>query len=643
MKMKKRFLSILLSLVMVLGLVPGMSLTAYADNPYTGAAKIKVTDVGGRIKNASTDWAVGSPTTRTVTLKKTSLPCTFSLSDLSGNSNNITGLTTNSGTNVVIDQTYKTVTINDLGSSEIVVNTTNNSGYKYKHTYTFEVTGLATYSVTLHTNDGTISEGKNVTSYVQEMGAALPTSADITNGDKVFEGWFDNSGLTGNAVTSISTTDTGNKEYWAKWKTPHTHSFTYTASGATITATCTAAGCTLPPSTEGGIDHVATLTIAANGGTYDGTTAYGATITDGNSIQGDAKVQYQKKNDGSYGTATETAPTDAGDYKASITVGGATASVEYTIAQATTTITVNPTAGDITYGQTLANSSLTGGTASVAGSFTWKDSTIAPAVSDSQTTNYDVVFTPTDGNYGTAECKVKLTVNKADSAVTKAPTAKTLTYTGSPQALVSAGTAEGGEIQYALGTMDAATEPYTTSIPAKTDAGTYYVWYKAVGDSTHTDSKPVCVTVTIGEKIVYTAVKTSATVDEHTIGSGEDAVLVFQRSVEDEKTITHFTSAAVDGKTLSAGDYSIKSGSLILTLKASYLDTLTPGAHQVTATFDDGSADTTITILETPATPAPTDVPKTGDGADLGLWLTLMLAGLLLLGGWAVVTIRKRS
>ncbi len=31
MKMKKRFLSILLSLVMVLGLMPGMGLTAYAD------------------------------------------------------------------------------------------------------------------------------------------------------------------------------------------------------------------------------------------------------------------------------------------------------------------------------------------------------------------------------------------------------------------------------------------------------------------------------------------------------------------------------------------------------------------------------------------------------------------------------------
>ena len=85
----------------------------------------------------------------------------------------------------------------------------------------------------------------------------------------------------------------------------------------------------------------------------------------------------------------------------------------------------------------------------------------------------------------TAECKVKLTVNKADSAVTKAPEAKTLTYTGSAQELVTAGEADGGEMQYALGTETEATQPYTTSIPAATNAGTYYVWYKVVGDKNH--------------------------------------------------------------------------------------------------------------------------------------------------------------
>ena len=75
-----------------------------------------------------------------------------------------------------------------------------------------------------------------------------------------------------------------------------------------------------------------------------------------------------------------------------------------------------------------------------------------------------------------------------------------LTYTGRPQALVTAGEADGGTVQYALGT-DQKTKPaadkYSVTIPTGTDVGTYYVWYKAKGDSYHTDSSPICVTVTI--------------------------------------------------------------------------------------------------------------------------------------------------
>ena len=61
---------------------------------------------------------------------------------------------------------------------------------------------------------------------------------------------------------------------------------------------------------------------------------------------------------------------------------------------------------------------------------------------------------------------------KETATVTKAPAAKTLTYTGSAQELVAAGTATGGEMQYALGDANGATQPYTTSIPTETDAGT---------------------------------------------------------------------------------------------------------------------------------------------------------------------------
>ena len=95
---------------------------------------------------------------------------------------------------------------------------------------------------------------------------------------------------------------------------------------------------------------------------------------------------------------------------------------------------------------------------------------------------------------------IKAFGQKETATVTKAPTAKTLTYNGSAQELVNAGEATGGEMQYALGTKDAATEEYTTSIPAKTDAGTYYVWYKAVGDANHTNSEAKCITVTIGRR-----------------------------------------------------------------------------------------------------------------------------------------------
>lgn len=91
---------------------------------------------------------------------------------------------------------------------------------------------------------------------------------------------------------------------------------------------------------------------------------------------------------------------------------------------------------------------------------------------------------------------------KQAATVTKAPEAKTLTYTGSAQELVTAGTASGGTMQYAIGensTTAPADNLYTTSIPSKTDAGTYYVWYKVVGDADHADSAAAYVTVTIGK------------------------------------------------------------------------------------------------------------------------------------------------
>jgi hypothetical protein len=105
-------------------------------------------------------------------------------------------------------------------------------------------------------------------------------------------------------------------------------------------------------------------------------------------------------------------PTDSGNYTT------ATTSVSVTVEKATPTITTQPTASSITSGQTLASSTLSGGNASVAGSFAFTTPSTVPAVG---TTTHSVTFTPTDsGNYNTLTANVSITVN--DASPTPEPT-----------------------------------------------------------------------------------------------------------------------------------------------------------------------------------------------------------------------------
>jgi hypothetical protein len=143
----------------------------------------------------------------------------------------------------------------------------------------------------------------------------------------------------------------------------------------------------------------------------------------------------------------------------------------------------------------------------VAGTFSWKRPEVKPAVSDSEKTEYAVVFTPANGNYTVVEFRIRLTVNKADVSLTP-PVAKTdLVYTGSAQELVSAGSVKGGTLYYAVTTEQAApadANAYATAIPRKTDTGTYYVWYMVKGDSNHNDTEAACVSSTIHGTISQT-------------------------------------------------------------------------------------------------------------------------------------------
>lgn len=94
-----------------------------------------------------------------------------------------------------------------------------------------------TYSVTLHANGGTISSG-NVTSYNYGEGATLPAADNTTREGYTFAGWYDNEVLTGNPITEISTDETGNRTYWAKW-TVNQYTITFDTDGGSEVAPIT--------------------------------------------------------------------------------------------------------------------------------------------------------------------------------------------------------------------------------------------------------------------------------------------------------------------------------------------------------------------------------------------------------------------
>ncbi|MCR5120202.1 MAG: hypothetical protein K6B44_11370, partial [Lachnospiraceae bacterium] len=84
------------------------------------------------------------------------------------------------------------------------------------------------------------------------------------------------------------------------------------------------------------------------------------------------------------------------------------------------------------------------------------------------------------------------------SSYSKLPEAVSgLVENGSAQALITAGTAAGGTIKYALGesATTAPTSGWSTNIPAATAAGTYYVWYRLDPDANHMAIAAACITV----------------------------------------------------------------------------------------------------------------------------------------------------
>ena len=92
---------------------------------------------------------------------------------------------------------------------------------------------------------------------------------------------------------------------------------------------------------------------------------------------------------------------------------------------------------------------------------------------------------------------IDLKVNKADCQITPPAAVENLVYIGKEQALITAGKADGGTMQYSLNGTD-----WQVTVPVGTNAGTYTVQYQVIGDGNHNNTKPASVSVTIARQPV---------------------------------------------------------------------------------------------------------------------------------------------
>ena len=276
-------------------------------------------------------------------------------------------------------------------------------------------------------------------------------------------------------------------------------------------------------------------------------------------------------------------------------------------------------ASEITYGDTLSMSTITGtmknpntGDA-VNGTFAWKDGTITPAANDRYEAEW--TFTPNAPEYATATGTVTVKVNKAaiQTSAIIAPTAQeNLTYTGQEQALITAGSTQGGTMKYRLGESG----EFVDSIPTGKNAGTYTVYYKVVGDKNHNDTAEQSITVTITAKQITVSITSNggtygetiapATVKANDVVSGEKPTI----------TLT-YTGTANDGTEYTGTTPPAKAGTYTVTA------TTTDNNY----TLDANTAIAEFTVAKRPATVTPDNKTKVYEEKDPEL--TYKVSGVL--------------
>ena len=177
-----------------------------------------------------------------------------------------------------------------------------------------------------------------------------------------------------------------------------------------------------------------------------------------------------------------------------------------------------------------------------------------------------------------------------------AKTGSDMVYNGNPIQLINTPTTalpEGYKIVYAVTTENTAPAEnlYTTSIPTATDAGTYYVWYKVVGDENHTYTEAACITVMVAKKAV------TVTAADQTVKLNEGIDTTVSKA-----TLTGAVEGAVlTAATLTSGSTEAVTTQGTITVGAAVIKTA-DGEEDVTANYEITYRNGTLTVEKVPVT-----------------------------------------
>ncbi len=236
------------------------------------------------------------------------------------------------------------------------------------------------------------------------------------------------------------------------------------------------------------------------------------------------------------GTFTEIVPTAVGNYVVKATVAattnydGAEKTAEFKIDRANAAFTTVPAAVENLVYTGDALNLITAGVVD-GGTMQYKlgvdgiwSSDIPTATNAGEYTVYYKALGD-DNHKDIAEANVTVVIAKAASTFDKLPQALDLSYTGAVQALLRAGETTCGEIWYKLDNGE-----WTNEIPTATEAKTYYVCYKIIGDNNHndlTDIETQKISVTIKNADAQVTAPTAKTGLSY---NGEEQVLVDEGS-----------------------------------------------------------------------------------------------------------------